>query len=176
MPSPQSLAIGAVRASVLFVLSAPGDSKVRPGWNTWAPGYLCESSDKASVLGEAAGSAVRGGWKGNVSAAHIFCVRRIFGCLYEERARVDNKEKPQFVSLVVADCSPISPETKDRRGWLFQHFKALLPVAVLGAGEGAVPTPLKAYSQDADVIPQHNIDEKRAQRRRRKRRKRQFLR
>ncbi|TEA25441.1 hypothetical protein DBR06_SOUSAS11710030, partial [Sousa chinensis] len=53
-------------------------------------------------------------------------------------------------------------------------FKVLLPVAVLGAGEGAVLTPLKAYSQDAGVIPQHNIDEKRTQCRRKKRRNGNF--
>ncbi|TEA23222.1 hypothetical protein DBR06_SOUSAS5510029, partial [Sousa chinensis] len=38
-------------------------------------------------------------------------------------------------------------------------FKILLPVGMLGA---------KAYSQDADVIPQRNIDEKMTQTRRRR--------
>ena len=59
-----SLAIGAVGGSVLFVLSAPGDSKVSPGLSTWAPGYICGSSDQVPVLGEAAGSAVRGVGRG----------------------------------------------------------------------------------------------------------------
>lgn len=48
-------------------------------------------------------------------------------------------------------------ETKGRRGWPFWHPKVLLPVGVVGAGEGTVT--LKANSKDVSVIPQHNIDE-----------------
>ncbi|TEA30107.1 hypothetical protein DBR06_SOUSAS13610018, partial [Sousa chinensis] len=39
-------------------------------------------------------------------------------------------------------------------------FQGLLPVGMVGTGEGAVLLPLKAYSQDADVIPQHDVNEK----------------
>ncbi|KAB0390773.1 hypothetical protein E2I00_006310, partial [Balaenoptera physalus] len=52
----------------------------------------------------------------------------------------------------------------------------LLPVGVAGRGEGAVLTVLKAYFQDADVVPQHDIDEKRIQSRRKESRKWQRLR
>ncbi|KAM9089128.1 uncharacterized protein AAG666_013756 isoform 3-T5 [Megaptera novaeangliae] len=52
----------------------------------------------------------------------------------------------------------------------------LLPVGVAGRGEGAVLTVLKAYFQDADVVPQHDIDEKRTQSRRKESRKWQRLR
>lgn len=48
-------------------------------------------------------------------------------------------------------------ETKGRRGWPFWDPKVLLPMGVLGAGEGTVT--LKANSKDVDVIPQHNINE-----------------
>ena len=75
-----------------------------------------------------------------------------------------------------ADCAQNCLETKDRRGWLFQPFTVSLPVDVLGEGKGAVLTSLKVYSQDAYVIPQHNIDEKRTQSRRKKRKKWQLLR
>ncbi|KAM9089127.1 uncharacterized protein AAG666_013756 isoform 2-T4 [Megaptera novaeangliae] len=51
----------------------------------------------------------------------------------------------------------------------------LLPVGVAGRGEGAVLTVLKAYFQDADVVPQHDIDEKRTQSRRKESRKWQRL-
>ncbi|TEA36871.1 hypothetical protein DBR06_SOUSAS44310015, partial [Sousa chinensis] len=53
----------------------------------------------------------------------------------------------------------------------YQRFKVLLPVGVVGTGEGAVLTPQKVYSQDADLIPQHNTDEKTTQSRRKKRRR-----
>ncbi|TEA25881.1 hypothetical protein DBR06_SOUSAS58710002, partial [Sousa chinensis] len=55
-------------------------------------------------------------------------------------------------------------------------FTVLLPVGMVGTGEGAALMPLKTYSQDTDVIPQHNIDEKTTQSRRKKRRKWQLLR
>eukprot|EP00069_Balaena_mysticetus_P020024 bmy_02677T0 len=55
-------------------------------------------------------------------------------------------------------------------------FQGLLPVGMVGTGEGAVLMPLKAYSQDADVIPQHDINEKMTKSRRKKRTKWQFLR
>ena len=48
-------------------------------------------------------------------------------------------------------------ETKGRRVWPFWHPKVLLPVGVVGAGEGTET--LKANSKDVNVIPQHNIDE-----------------
>lgn len=50
-----------------------------------------------------------------------------------------------------------SDREKDRRRWPFQHFKALLPVGVDEADEGAALVPLKARSRDADVIPQLNL-------------------
>ena len=59
------------------------------------------------------------------------------------------------------------------KGW---HFTVLLPVGMVGTGEGVVLMPLKTYSQDTDVISQHNIDEKTTQSRRKKRRKWQLLR
>ncbi|TEA36870.1 hypothetical protein DBR06_SOUSAS44310014, partial [Sousa chinensis] len=50
------------------------------------------------------------------------------------------------------------------------------PVDMVGTDEGAVLMPQKAYSQGADLIPQHNIDEKTTQSRQKKRRKWQLLR
>ena len=49
-------------------------------------------------------------------------------------------------------------------------------MGMVGTGEGAVLMPLKAYSQDADVIPQRDINEKMTKSRRKKRTKWQFLR
>eukprot|EP00069_Balaena_mysticetus_P005435 bmy_18083T0 len=57
-------------------------------------------------------------------------------------------------------------------GW---HFTVLLPVGMVGTGEVVVLMPLNTYSQDTDVIPRHNIDEKTTQSRRKKRRKWQLL-
>lgn len=73
--------------------------------------------------------------------------------------------------------TPESLLTKDWRGWPFQHFKVSfesLACGVIGASEGEVQTPLKVCSQDANVIPQYDMDEKTTQSRR-KRRKWQLL-
>ena len=46
-----------------------------------------------------------------------------------------------------------------------------MPVGAAGRGEGAVLTVLEAHFQDADVVRQHDINEKMTQSRRKERRK-----
>ena len=137
---PTEFSLRPVGASVWRVGSDPGDSKGRPGLRTWLlvhwvlrPGFSPSRGNKFCSA-----------WalKGQVSAAHTPHVSRIWGTLYEER-RVDNNNKLIDWSPRRSWLSWISPETKDRRGWRFPLFKVLLPVRVLGAGEGAVLTPLK---------------------------------
>ena len=149
---PTEFSLGPVGASVWRVGSAPGDSKGRPGLRTWLLVHLWELRPGFSP---SRGNKFCSAWalKGQVSAAHTPQVSRIWGTLYEER-RVDNNGNK------LIDWCPrgswlswVSPETKDRRGWPFPLFKVLLPVWVLGAGEGAVLEPLKVQSHDAEVIP-----------------------
>lgn len=78
---------------------------------------------------------------------------KICASLLERRAREDGKEETDSLVELIVHASLL----QDRRRWPFQHFKALLPVGVDEADEGAALVPLKARSRDADMIPQLNI-------------------
>ena len=54
----------------------------------------------------------------------------------------------------------IVPESLFFKTLAFQRFEVLLSVGLVGTGEGAVLMVLKAYSQHADGVPQHNVHEK----------------
>lgn len=81
----------------------------------------------------------------------IVVVKFVQVCLSGEHKKTEKKKLSLMELIVHASL------LQDRRRWPFQHFKALLPVGVDEADEGAALVPLKARSRDADVIPQLNL-------------------
>ena len=164
-----------LRGSICIVLT-PGDSKVRPCLSTRAAGFIGERCFQSLIFLplERRRCLLYVGLEGVGPCSPLsLCCSRVFGPLCEGRAHVGRKEKPHSL---VSMQELIIPESLFFKRLAFQRFKVLLPVRVVGTGEGAVLTPQKVYSQDADVISQHNTDEKTTQSGRKKRRKWQLLR